>query len=145
MNRTFVIDASVAIKWFVREEYSDFARELAESGARLIAPRLIHLEVAAALSKKARRKLVDVSHLADYSAALPTFLDEIIDHEPLIGSAIELSLELDHPLYDCLYVEAAKRRQAIVVTSDLRLLAKIKAGRHRNEMIALNDWKATLA
>ena len=145
MRLSFVVDASVAVKWFVREEHSDEARELAESGAQLIAPRFICLEVAGALAKKARRKLIQLSHLEDYLSALPTFFDELIDDEDLVRSAISLAVELDHPLYDCLYIEAAKRRQAIAVTSDLRLLGKVKLGRYRNEVIALSDWKAALA
>ncbi|MCY4094839.1 MAG: hypothetical protein OXG05_06890 [Gammaproteobacteria bacterium] len=37
----FVVDASVAVKWFVVEEYSEVARELMVSDQDLHAPRLM--------------------------------------------------------------------------------------------------------
>ena len=144
MTPTLVIDASVAVKWFVREEQSDEARRLAESGAKLVAPRLIGLEVAAALSKKARRKLVDPAVVDTCVDALPIFFDELIDDGALVRSAVSIALDLDHALYDCLYLEAARRREAVLVTSDLRFLGKAARGRQKTEIVALSDWEAAI-
>ena len=144
MTYRLVIDASVAVKWFVKEEHSDEARQLAESGLQLVAPRLIGLDVAAALTKKARRKLVDPASVEGSLDALAIFFDELIDDEELVRSAITTALELDHGLYDCLYLEAARRREAVLVTSDRRLLGKAGLGRQKSEIIALSDWEAAI-
>jgi hypothetical protein len=53
-----IIDASVAVKWFVSEEASDKADEVSASNHTLLAPRLIVIEVANALARKAMQKLI---------------------------------------------------------------------------------------
>ena len=51
-----VVDASVAIKWFVPEIHADAARRLLREGMTLLAPDLIWAEVANALWRKWREK-----------------------------------------------------------------------------------------
>ena len=46
---SLVVDASVAVKWLIAEEGSDFANRLVELGDDLHAPRLMASEVANAL------------------------------------------------------------------------------------------------
>jgi predicted nucleic acid-binding protein len=52
----FVVDASVAIKWFVPEIHAGAARRLLREGVTLLAPDLIWAEVANALWRKWREK-----------------------------------------------------------------------------------------
>lgn len=49
-----VVDASVAVKWFIPTADSDQAIALLRSGQKLIAPELIRVEVAAALTRLCR-------------------------------------------------------------------------------------------
>ena len=51
-----VVDASVAIKWFVPEVHAVAARRLLQEGMTLLAPDLIWAEVANALWRKWREK-----------------------------------------------------------------------------------------
>lgn len=51
-----VVDASVAIKWFVPEVHAEAARRLLREGMILLAPDLIWAEVANALWRKWREK-----------------------------------------------------------------------------------------
>ena len=51
-----VVDASVAIKWFVPEVHAETARCLLREGMTLLAPDLIWAEVANALWRKWREK-----------------------------------------------------------------------------------------
>jgi len=68
----FVVDASVAVKWFVAETDFLVADELSASNHRLFAPRLIMTEVANTLARKAmaglmsRRKRACISLLPHY-------------------------------------------------------------------------------
>lgn len=52
----FVVDASVAIKWFVPEIHAEVVRRLLREGITLLAPDLIWAEVANALWRKWREK-----------------------------------------------------------------------------------------
>ena len=144
MTGELVVDASVVVKWFVREDGSDDARELAESGVRLVAPALINLEVASALSRKSRNKLMSLDEIEASLRQLPRLFDEIIGLDALMRPALALANRLDHPIYDCLYVEAARHRQVGLVTSDLGLLRKV-APLGGVGAVALANWTAALA
>jgi predicted nucleic acid-binding protein len=114
-----VVDASVAVKWVVEETGSDLARSL--SGASLEAPDLLLVECANILWKKVR--IGDLTR-QDANGCLG-----VLQHVPvnftagreLLGSAMDLSFELQHPIYDCLYLALAIRREIPLVTADERL------------------------
>ena len=54
MSRPYVVDASVALKWFFDEDYTAAAEDLAAVGDGLIAPTLVRTEVVNGLWKKHR-------------------------------------------------------------------------------------------
>jgi predicted nucleic acid-binding protein len=47
----------------------------------------------------------------------------------LLTPALELSLELRHPVYDCLYLALAQRRGVPLVTADERLISALRRRR----------------
>ena len=53
-------------------------------------------------------------------------LDALIPIEDLRLRALELSLELDHPIYDCFYLALAERERALLVCVDASLKSKAK-------------------
>ena len=116
-----VVDASVAVKWVVREEHSDCARSLA--GVRLEAPDLLLVECANIIWKKVR--LGDLAP-RDAAGRLDLLLRApvaITASRELLAVALQLSLELKHPVYDCVYLALAQRRQIPLVTADRRLVS----------------------
>ena len=119
-----VVDASVAVKWVVQETGSDLARSL--SGASLEAPDLLLVECANILWEKAR--IGDLTR-QDAKGCLGVLLDAPVRFtagRELLGSAMDVSLELQHPIYDCLYLALAIRLEIPLVTADERLT---RAGR----------------
>lgn len=144
MRPLAVVDASVAVKWFVPESRSADAHDLM-SVPRLIAPTLIRTEVASALSKKARARLVTVEHATEYLAVLPRFFNELVETSELLGAALVMANEIGHPIYDCIYIETAKRRNTLMVTDDLRLIEKLEHSAWASLAVALADWKTALA
>ena len=143
MTSSVVVDASVAVKWFILEERSAEAVALT-GGTSLVAPTLIGLEVASALSKKARRNLIAPDLASRYLAALPRYFVELVDHDALLPAALALSVELGHPIYDCVYLEAARRRQVRVVTDDLAFLTKVGRSDFGRYVVALEMWTTAL-
>jgi predicted nucleic acid-binding protein len=63
--------------------------------------------------------------LVALEAALLTFHELIPDAE-LYGRALEIAIELNHPIYDCFYLALAERERCAMVTADKRLLAAVK-------------------
>jgi len=137
-----VIDASVAVKWFVSEEGSDKADEVSASDYTLLAPRLIVIEVANALARKAIQKLITPLEAAEYVRTLPQFLAGLLDVEDLIEPALENACSHRHPIYDFVYLEAARRRDTRMLTADQKLIAKVKGTNIAKLVIPLSEWRA---
>lgn len=122
-----VIDASIAVKWLVKEEYSAEALQLLYSEATLIAPELIFAETANALWKMQRRRELDVERMEKAVNTLrfsPVYFP--VSMQELSTSASRIAAELDHAVYDCYYLALAVRSKCTLITADKRLLNKAR-------------------
>jgi predicted nucleic acid-binding protein len=137
----FIVDASVAVKWFVVETDSLVADELSASNHRLFAPRLILTEVANALGRKVMAGLMSVAEARVYFRALPQYFDGVLAVDELIEPALENAYTIRHPIYDLIYLEAARRRDAQLVTADRRFTAKIAGTDLARHVTLLSDWQ----
>ena len=133
----FIVDASVAVKWFVAETDSLVADELSASNHRLFAPRLIMTEVANALGRKAMAGLMSPVDACVYLRSLPQYLDGVLAVDELIESALENACAIRH----LIYLEAARRRGAKLVTADRRFTAKIAGADFASHVTLLSDWR----
>ncbi len=124
----YVVDASVAIKWLVPEERRAEARSFLLGGDVLLAPGLIVTEVATGLSRKARVGQISPAAagraLKEWLSVIRYGTLELAEPGELIEEAFEVSLALNHPLPDCLYIALARRSGAVLVTADLQLSRK---------------------
>lgn len=120
---TVVVDASVAVKWVLAETGSVEARALGQTGADLIAPELVLIEVGNVLWKSVRLKRITAVDAERAFDALPSAFTRIEPLTPLLRRGLALAIALDHPVYDCLYLALAEREAAPIVTTDARLLA----------------------
>jgi predicted nucleic acid-binding protein len=125
-----VIDASVAVKWVVEEDGTPLALALRQK-ARLIAPELLVGECANILWKKVRRRelLKDEALLA--ARLLQVAELELLPMRPLFETATRISIELDHPAYDCVYLALAATNKCRFVTADERFVRKLRRSRNR--------------
>ncbi|WP_417470830.1 type II toxin-antitoxin system VapC family toxin [Maricaulis sp.] len=117
----FILDASVATKLFVPVPGSEQA-EAAAAAHQFIAPRLILTETANALWKYVRRGETSLAQAQDAIRELDRQL-AIVDDFRLIILAQRLAAELDHPVYDCVYLATAQSYQYPLLTADKRLMA----------------------
>lgn len=122
-----IIDASVAIKWFIDEPGSDAARRLWRDEPELLAPDLIVPEVCNAAWRKVRLGQSDPAQAQKIAARLRNGVLEFRPTAPLASRAIELALELDHPVYDCFYLALAEAEKTELVTADLRLEGRVRS------------------
>ena len=122
---TLVIDASVALKWFVQEDGSDRAAALLETAELLIAPELIIAEVCNAGWKAVRNGTAVPNQLEIAAARLPLVLDELVPMAELAVAATAAAMTLDHPVYDCFYLALAEQYDVRLVTADRKLLRKV--------------------
>ena len=123
MNLT--VDASVVIKWFVAETLFEQARLLLSDSFDLHAPDILLAEFANTIWKKVRRG--EVSDSRPYTAELSA-LGEIIALHPihnLVVRSASIAKEIDHPIYDCLYLACAEATDSTLVTADRRFANKV--------------------
>lgn len=127
---TLVIDASIAIKWVVEEDGTPEALALHQK-ARLIAPELLVGECANILWKKVQRRelLKDEALLA--ARLLQAAELELLPMRSLFEAATRMSIEIDHPAYDCVYLALAAERKCRFVTADERFVRKLRQSRDR--------------
>jgi predicted nucleic acid-binding protein len=127
---TLVIDASIAIKWVVEEDGTREALALRQQ-AKLIAPELLVAECANILWKKVQR----VELLRDEALLAARLLQgadiELLPTRSLLEAATRMSIEIDHPAYDCLYLALAAKNKCQFVTADNHFLRKLRQGRQR--------------
>src|SRR6185436_13032392 len=106
-----VVDTSVAIKWVVPEDRIDLephtaiALSVLEHG--LIAPDLIAAEFGNALWKKVSREEIGKPQAMEAMYILPTIVS-LLPMEAYARRAVEIALELDHPVYDCVFIAVAE-------------------------------------
>jgi predicted nucleic acid-binding protein len=121
-----IVDASVAIKWFIDEPGSDLARRLWRGEPDLFAPDLIVAEVCNAAWRKVRLGQSDPIQAKEIAARLRHGVLELRPTAPLASRAIELALDLDHPVYDCFYLALAEAENVGFVTADRRLESRLR-------------------
>jgi predicted nucleic acid-binding protein len=118
-----VIDASVAVKWFIPEPGSITAAALLAAPITRLAPDLLTAEFGNTLWKKTVRKELsrrDASSIASaFASHVPVQLRSSLN---LLPGAVEIALEIRCPVYDGLYLGLAVGERCCVVTADDRLV-----------------------
>ena len=106
-----VVDASIVVKWFVAEQWTDESRRLLAQSIERYAPDLILSETANVIWKKARKK--EIQDPNRYFAELAHLPDAIVlrPSQEIVTRASIIALELNHPVYDCLYLACAEAEE----------------------------------
>ena len=123
---SIVVDASVALRWYVQASDSEAAIALLAGDEPLVAPDLVVAEVTNAAWKLVRAGAIGGEHGARIAAAVPTAFSALIGAARLSARAFALAHELDHPVYDCLYLALAELEDARMITADQRLLTRLR-------------------
>ena len=133
-------DASVAVKWFIREDHSDEAWRLrAAFRGRLIAPILLLHECANAGWVNIGKGNISSGRADLMVASLPEIVALVPPDAGLARRALFIAEELGHPAYDCFYLAFAEREGVPVVAADKRLLNKVRGALWGDLVVSLED------
>lgn len=117
---TLVVDASVLVKVVVDE--GDRQTVLDALGDNdLIAPAFARIEVSNILWKKRRLGHITSTQAERAMQIIDRRGVRLIDDRRLLPLALSLAMQINHPVYDCLYIVAAKQTAAPLLTADRRL------------------------
>jgi predicted nucleic acid-binding protein len=136
----YVLDSSVAFKWFVAEVDTPKALQLRDDFLKavleLVAPDVFPVEASHALTRAERqRRITPVQGallLKDLLQSLPGLHRSV----PLLPRAYEISSAWRVGVYDCLYVALAEREQCQLVTADDKLVKNL--GPHFSFLVPLS-------
>jgi predicted nucleic acid-binding protein len=124
-----ILDASIAVKWFLSEPDSPAAIKLQEDFHRgihqLLAPDILPVEVTHALTRAERR---GVLFPGETSGLLPELLlngPGLYSYLDLLPRAVEISSMARIGVYDCLYVALAEKERCELVTADEKLIKNL--------------------
>jgi predicted nucleic acid-binding protein len=143
--RTFVIDASIAIKWVVEESGTPEAVRLL-GRANLVAPDLLIPECANILLKKVQKDELTKEEVLLAARILQTAEIELVPMRTMLEPAVRIAVELNHPAYDCVYLALAIDRDCPFATADEQFVQRLSRSRsrYRERVIGLVDVPAEL-
>lgn len=128
----FVLDASVALRWFLDKPVPPSAtaiKRLLLGGAQALVPALWHLEMANAFVVAERRRVLGVPEFDRALRDVELLLGHVIETDPAISSlrqASETARQFGLSAYDATYLNLARREALPLATLDgpLRTAAK---------------------
>jgi predicted nucleic acid-binding protein len=132
-----VVDASLAVKWYLDEPRADEAEGLLlERDGDIVVPDIFNSEVIGALVRRAN---MDKSKRKESETAILRFaalfetgsLVAIRSHSSAIIRAASIAIDLGHPLKDCIYLVLAMELDCELVTCDARFAEKAKGVWHQ--------------
>lgn len=125
MKPSIVVDASVAVKWVVKEEGSDVALRLPEFFQPVV-PDLMFAECANILWKKFGRGFLTEVEALDAAHLLEATELDVRPLQSLAFQATTLSLQLNNAAYDCFYLALAQQERCSFVTEDKSFRDKVR-------------------
>ena len=134
---SLVVDASVAVRWFVRGPGRERANASVQSGEPLIAPELVIAEMANAAWTGTTFHNMSMDTATDMVREATRFFSELVPSASLKNRAFAIALELRNPVYDCFYLALAEARNLTVVTADARLLRRCASSQFASRVRAL--------
>lgn len=140
MTDVLVIDASVAVKWFVAEDGSDLAENLLGRVGILHAPDLLRIELGNAFRKNVRREMIDEEQALEGLARVGRTITRWHQIEALVPRALAWAIQYDHPIYDFCYLALGQSVGAPVVTADAAFLRKLAGKPEERHVISLSEF-----
>ena len=129
-----VLDASVAVKWFLPEKVETLATEAltlldrcGKNELRIIVPDLFWVEFASVLWKAIRRGNFPKASADAALASLKRFDFPTVPSLKLLDSAFEIATAYGRTVYDSLYVALAVQTNSQLITADERLANSLAA------------------
>jgi predicted nucleic acid-binding protein len=135
----YVVDASIVVKWFVPEVYSEAAIRFLNGNDELIAPDLIFTEAGNALWKKVLRTEIPPTSAKEIIQNLIVSPVKLYPSGPMLEIALDISIEHRRSLYDSLYLALAVSRRCPMVTADRRFFNSFKRSTLAGHLLWIED------
>ncbi|ALA59200.1 type II toxin-antitoxin system VapC family toxin [Nitrospira moscoviensis] len=135
----YVLDASVVVKWFVPEDYSESALRLKDVDVRLHAPAFLALEIGNVLAKKRRRGELSLAEAEGIWRAFRRAPIRRHADDALVLAAFDLTHQTGTSLYDNLYLALGVNLNIPFVTADRKFYQALHTSPHRDRLRWIED------
>lgn len=131
--KLFVLDASVALAWFIDHSVPAYAirvRQALLRGDRALVPALWHLEMANGLIVAERRRILKADDVTRCLASVEQLLAQAIENVSDFASmrqALATGRTFKLSAYDAVYLDTARRERLPLATLDQQLLSSAAA------------------
>ncbi len=140
MIRHYVVDASVAAKWYFQEEHSDRADALLEQSNEILAPDVLLVEVATLAWKRVRRGEINEATADRIVAELRKVPFNLRPTAELVSAALPLALQNSLTLFDGFYIALAVQSGCPWITADRRLYDSLRNGPLAEHVLWIGDF-----
>ena len=135
----YVVDASVAIKWFVPEILEAEAKRWLDPSHILYAPDLLPSEFGNILWKKARLKEITEAEARRIALELKQAPIILLSSLGLLTDALTLAHSTGRTVYDCMYLAAAIKRGCQLVTADRKFYNALQSTSYKDYVVWVAD------
>src|SRR5262245_26317083 len=135
----YVVDASVAVKWYVPEDNADTAERLLDPGNELHAPELIAPEVGNIIWKKIHRSELTEKQGREIIDAFVSVPIQKYPTTPLVEVAFAGALQTAQTVYDWMYLALAISLNCEMVTADEEFYRVIQPGAMGKHILWIED------
>ncbi|NER37689.1 MAG: type II toxin-antitoxin system VapC family toxin [Oscillatoria sp. SIO1A7] len=122
----YVVDASVAAKWFIEEEHNEIAIRLLNESHELLAPDFARAEIGNILWKKIRVGDLGLEEAEDILQEFSELPVQLYPIEERLAESLKIAPNFDRSIYDCFYLALAIDYDCQMVTSDRKLYNALK-------------------
>ena len=122
------MDASVAVKWFLREVHTDQAQSLLGRDHELLVPDLIWAELGNVLWKRRRSGELTLAAAHEMLHDFGSFPLIVYPTRGLAHAALTIADDVGRAIYDCFYLALAVAERCRLVTADRRFHDAILRG-----------------
>jgi predicted nucleic acid-binding protein len=136
---SLVIDASVAVKWFLPEAHALDASSVLDRRFTRVAPDFLWLEFGNALAARCRENQLTGTDASRILEALARYPVAYVASRPLVADGLKIAVRLGRGLYDCVYLALAMNRNARMVTADRKFYDAIKQSSHASSILWIED------
>ena len=136
-----VVDASVAVKWFLPEVHSQAASRLLKGEFELLAPDLIWSELGNVLWKRWRRRELTREAASEIIGDFKRYPLRIVRSGPILDVTWRLAGTVNRCFYDSLYLALAETQQCALVTADLNFFNALKGSSLSASMLWVEEIK----
>lgn len=136
-----IVDASVAAKWFFKEDGREEALSVLDEGNQLHAPDFLLLEMDSIIRKWVRRGAVGPEEGRDIRDALRLYPVQFHPFMSALDPAFDIASQTGQSVYDCLYIALAAILKGRMVTADRRLHDALKNGPFKRHVVWIGDVK----